>query len=300
MHSPQRLGRSLKFRTIRLINRLRSRMSKKNENNQVSKYDRFVDAVVANCGRIAGKAVLEIGSDSDGRMLRLLTEKFDAARAIGVNPILSQRHDEDRWSLRPDDARDMDLDDDSIDMVMSISVLEHVRDLPEVLTEIYRVLKPGGYLFTEFGPIWSSAWGHHLWITHQGRVCNWRTHPLPAYAHLLMSEPELNRWCADQFDDASLADAICEFVYRSPEQNRLFYDDYQTIFQDSAFELVCMTGMADFPLPPAYADGNAHKIYQRLKVAHPDHSGFGYHVVSACLYKPPVGKTHAAKSPHQN
>jgi 2-polyprenyl-6-hydroxyphenyl methylase/3-demethylubiquinone-9 3-methyltransferase len=39
------------------------------------------------------------------------------------------------------------LEDDSVDRVVCVDVLEHVRDFPSVLSEIRRVLRPGGTLF---------------------------------------------------------------------------------------------------------------------------------------------------------
>jgi 2-polyprenyl-6-hydroxyphenyl methylase/3-demethylubiquinone-9 3-methyltransferase len=39
------------------------------------------------------------------------------------------------------------LDNDSMDTVVSVDVLEHVLDVPSVLAEIYRVLRPGGLFF---------------------------------------------------------------------------------------------------------------------------------------------------------
>jgi ubiquinone/menaquinone biosynthesis C-methylase UbiE len=38
--------------------------------------------------------------------------------------------------------------DNSIDAVMSLAVLEHVREPPVVLKEVHRVLKPGGRVFS--------------------------------------------------------------------------------------------------------------------------------------------------------
>jgi|GEM_PF-1875569 len=39
--------------------------------------------------------------------------------------------------------------DESVDVLISNAVLEHVRDLPAVLAEMNRVLKPGGYVYIE-------------------------------------------------------------------------------------------------------------------------------------------------------
>lgn len=58
--------------------------------------------------------------------------------------------------------------DNSMDLVVSFTVFEHVLDPAEVLKESVRVLKPGGYLYFTF-PNYGSWWeGHYaiLWIPH--------------------------------------------------------------------------------------------------------------------------------------
>jgi SAM-dependent methyltransferase len=57
---------------------------------------------------------------------------------------------------------------DSMDLVVSFTVFEHVNDPSKVLQEAVRVLKPGGHLYFTF-PNYGSWWeGHYaiLWIPH--------------------------------------------------------------------------------------------------------------------------------------
>lgn len=80
----------------------------------------------------------------DGSARRSFLEHWD--RVIDLS------EDEARWSpaltyLAPQDAADLPLPDDSLDVVFSCSVLEHVSDLDAVLREQRRVLKPGGSCF---------------------------------------------------------------------------------------------------------------------------------------------------------
>lgn len=48
--------------------------------------------------------------------------------------------------------------DASFDVVGSDGVFEHVRDLPAVLREFHRVLRPGGIVYATYGPLWY-CWG---------------------------------------------------------------------------------------------------------------------------------------------
>jgi SAM-dependent methyltransferase len=53
--------------------------------------------------------------------------------------------------------------DSSFDFVMSWSVFEHVANPVAVLSEIRRVLRPGGYMFLQIWPLFHSQHGSHLW-----------------------------------------------------------------------------------------------------------------------------------------
>ena len=57
---------------------------------------------------------------------------------------------EDRLEVRKMDARELEFDDESFDVVFSLSSIEHFgppRDIARASNEIGRVLKPGGYAF---------------------------------------------------------------------------------------------------------------------------------------------------------
>lgn len=45
------------------------------------------------------------------------------------------------------DATDIQFEDASFDSIVCMSALEHIKDYPQALSEMYRVLKPGGQLF---------------------------------------------------------------------------------------------------------------------------------------------------------
>jgi len=57
------------------------------------------------------------------------------------------------------------LRDNSIDGVLAVATLEHMEDVPRVVGVAKRLLKPGGFLFLQGGPIWTGPRGHHAWIT---------------------------------------------------------------------------------------------------------------------------------------
>lgn len=54
------------------------------------------------------------------------------------------------------------IPDASLDIVASDAVFEHLNNLPAVLAEFYRVLRPGGLLYATFGPLWYCWGGDHI------------------------------------------------------------------------------------------------------------------------------------------
>lgn len=67
--------------------------------------------------------------------------------------------------------------DDSLDAVLIFDVLEHVEDVDGILTEVYRVLKPGG-TFYAFVP----CEGDRLSIWHWCRIFGWKGDLTKRYA----------------------------------------------------------------------------------------------------------------------
>lgn len=55
-----------------------------------------------------------------------------------------------------------DIRDASFDVVGSDAVFEHLRDLPGVLAQFYRILRVGGVLYATFGPLWHAWGGDHV------------------------------------------------------------------------------------------------------------------------------------------
>ncbi|BEI32945.1 class I SAM-dependent methyltransferase [Polynucleobacter sp. HIN5] len=51
---------------------------------------------------------------------------------------------------------------DSLDIIGSDAVFEHLANLSAVLSECYRILKPDGILYANFGPLWRTWSGDHI------------------------------------------------------------------------------------------------------------------------------------------
>lgn len=135
--------------------------------------------------------MLEIGSDRPGTLLHELKQYHQVKEVVGIN-----LHSPDKeiapgiYHLKKN-AEETGFQDDQFDLVLSLAALEHLYDLPTVLEESFRIVKRGGTFLTLFGPIWSSAWGHHLWVTVDDVVYNYKNTALLPYCHLMSTPDEV-------------------------------------------------------------------------------------------------------------
>ena len=113
-------------------------------------YHAMVDAIevraVLDVAR--GKQVLEVGCGTG-----LVLEKVarEASRAVGVDLSPGMlRHARARGlDVREGDATALPFADGEFDVAYSFKVLAHVPDIDRAVSELFRVVKPGGYVLIE-------------------------------------------------------------------------------------------------------------------------------------------------------
>jgi SAM-dependent methyltransferase len=142
----------------------------------------FEDAVVADIG--SGDGIIDLGLAIKGRPSKLVgydvrPTDVDAlllsAAAAGVATELPEC-----LSFAPSQIDGLPAPDDFFDIVVTWSVFEHVTKPVRMLSEIARVLKPGGVLFLQLWPLYHSEHGGHIWPHYDG--------PFP---HLLHTDEEI-------------------------------------------------------------------------------------------------------------
>jgi ubiquinone/menaquinone biosynthesis C-methylase UbiE len=124
---------------------------------------------------LEGRRVLDLGC-GDGILALGLASRTEAAAVLGldVQPVdvaflaeqaaangVSEKHP--RLTFGVSRELDLGLPNDSVDVVITWSVFEHVADVTGLLREIRRVLVPGGMLFIQIWPLFFSEHGSHLW-----------------------------------------------------------------------------------------------------------------------------------------
>ena len=106
----------------------------------------------------AGARVLEFGAGT-GQQARLLADRgFDVA-AIDLADSAYAQHLV--FPVQHYDGEHIPLADQSVDVVFSSNVLEHVENIPAIMSEFRRILRPGGF-------------GVHVMPTPAWRFWTWR------------------------------------------------------------------------------------------------------------------------------
>ncbi len=110
---------------------------------------------------LSSMRVLELGSGKGGYSLvfkkyakELIISDFKKSEISGLNHRLKFK--------RVDVNKRYPFKDNSFDLVFSCSLIEHVENPDNMLSEIKRVLKPNRYLYLSFPPFYSPVGGHGL------------------------------------------------------------------------------------------------------------------------------------------
>jgi len=119
------------------------------------------------------------------------------------------------------DATRLGLADNSFDCVFSFNSFEHFPNPEIVLREALRVLRPGGYLYLDFGPLWLSPRGAHQFQTISVPYveCLFTKETLTAYAAAhdipLMGYFWMNEWPLHRYRDlwTGYGDRLIPVVY---------------------------------------------------------------------------------------
>ncbi len=245
--------------------------------------DRFFSYVDVN-----GKTVLEIGADN----AVILSEFAQKGMALGVginNWYWSDKNPKtikvsDNIILSYGDIRSIPLEDESFDIIFTVAAFEHIHQLDLALKEMYRLLKPGGIVYSLYGPLWSCGIGHHLWFEREGAWYRFSepetTLPvLDNYEHLLLDRDEMAEKLSHNWDKAAVDDFLYQ-IYDCEHINRYMYSDYLEMFNNSEFEVMALENDGIMPIEP--------EIKEQLCIKYGSENNFACANLEVVLKKPEV------------
>lgn len=93
-----------------------------------------------------GQTLMDAGCGYTAPLLQIFKGK--AGRLVGVDLVEFRRSEKTEGiDLIRSDLAKIDLPSGSVDLIVSRSVLEHIKDIKPVYVEMNRLLKPGGHFF---------------------------------------------------------------------------------------------------------------------------------------------------------
>jgi SAM-dependent methyltransferase len=122
--------------------------------------------------------------------------------------------------------------DNTFDAVVSLALMEHLHDLRGGLEEIKRITCNGGDVLCQFGPAWSSPYGHHLYIKAGDPYLDFTKWQLPAFLHLLCSRESIAKFYEQKGYSSEEITNVLYWFYEAEHINRYMYDDYMSLFNE--------------------------------------------------------------------
>jgi SAM-dependent methyltransferase len=216
----------------------------------IRNYNHVIVGELNKIAPVAGKTVLDVGASPHGYALEhALTLGVASYVGIGldVEAPLVVSGPNGLGELRNADAESLPFDDRSFDVIVSMSTFEHVAHVDRVLTEMHRVLRPGGRVLVTFEPIWTCAYGHHL--HHFGPVASC----VPDWSHLIWTKDQMAAalapvWPAN--DPTLTLDGAVSWVYDSHAINRIGIRQMRERFEHSPLKVDFFHSMPDVPRDP--------------------------------------------------
>jgi SAM-dependent methyltransferase len=158
--------------------------------------------------------------DEKGEVIRRLadgtireTDNSETLDSVLANPSIE---------FLPMDATRMNFSDNSFDIVISRSVLEHIFPIERLYSEINRVIRPGGFIYHEIDPFY--------WL----RGCHKRGLVDIPWAHARLNPKEYHRFVTE-YEGKRTAD---KRLKRIMTLNHLTIAQWKKLHDDSLYEII--------------------------------------------------------------
>jgi len=229
-------------------------------------HNRTIIGVLKKMYRLGGVAMLDLGASIHGYGLEAALDAgvqiyegidLDVSRHWSQPSVTITGSNGAMGRLQEMNAETLHFGDTAFDCLLSISTFEHFLRPDVVLSEMFRVLRPGGVALVSFEPIWTASNGHHL--HHFGAIGEL----VPPWSHLFLSERQMRELLAHapwpSAAPISREDAL-DWIYRGSGINRLSVGQLRNVFEASPFEIVWIQ-----PLPgESGANGVVAEYVSRL------------------------------------
>lgn len=126
-----------------------------------SYHDIYADRAARLC-TLKGARALVVGANTGGDCRLLINRGAAEVHGIDVIDDVGKGYPHERVIYRKTSIEHADLPSDYFDLVFTVATMEHVNDVRAGFSEIGRVTRPGGMIFSVAAPLWQSPYGHHM------------------------------------------------------------------------------------------------------------------------------------------
>ncbi len=144
-----------------------------------------------------------------------------AKKVYFVNPeegIVSD--DEDIICLNSQEEGFPSVESHSVDLIIGLEILEHINNLEQFFGEIKRILAEDGNIELQGNPMWTSHFGHHLWIENKFIFYD-ETNPFEPWEHLIYkTQDEYRKALIDKGLSKEDSEEIVSFLYNKLEVSK--------------------------------------------------------------------------------
>ena len=193
---------------------------------------------------LEGKVVLEIGTGFGGYAYHALKSKASFFYGIDINEdhirinkqLLGKYYAGNNYEMIASSAVQLDgIKDESIDMIVSDAVIEHILEREKMFSELKRVLKPGGHAYIATSPIWKTRNGAHIM----------RFIPIP-WGHLFLSQKLLLKTLERQKKEIAFpVDALSNIILVYTTIGKLTLKKLKKEINKSGFQLVSLKNYSE-------------------------------------------------------
>jgi len=120
---------------------------------------RLASPLLNNLARSRKLKILDAGCGKGG-LLALLSYRGEVMGVDASEEAVNFCREKYNFKVQPALIQDLPFVDSAFDFIFCVDVIEHLEDDLKAMRELYRVLKPGGFLITTI-PAFMSLWGYH-------------------------------------------------------------------------------------------------------------------------------------------
>jgi SAM-dependent methyltransferase len=106
--------------------------------------------------------VLVVGCNTGGDCRQFVERGAPEVVGLDVVDDIGTEFAHDRVTYIKRSIEDSGFADGSFDLIYAVATMEHVPDVAAGFSEMARVTKPGGFIYSAAAPLWNSPYGHHM------------------------------------------------------------------------------------------------------------------------------------------